>query len=394
MINSILPTATPVTTEGAAFSADYGSISMAAAVQTLDEAAQKHEAISPDKDKAPKLLRCLSCCWVPFLLLGLFVILSLILLSKLAPSPPSVAAPEHDYHTRLSAAGKQNTTFNSATRSSPHHQTQQAHNCHGGLPAAAKKTETVTSDAHQPAQHRPSNHDHSSKPVVATLNMKRAVDDPLMDEIGLISDPVMARRIRSEIWSADRDLTGCDIQVLIVDDVPAGIPAKKFATDLFNRWRLGTGADYAHNNGVLILFLQLARRIEVEVGAGLVEKFIDEAWTTHMLQRRAVPEFKEGQYGRGIYNVVTSCAERLRDAQAGRATPYQKPSDQKPLGDDAFTIVIYFVIFVGFWCMSKPRSFHGSNGHYSSGHEYDDGGSSSFDGGGFSSGDGGGGAHW
>lgn len=162
--------------------------------------------------------------------------------------------------------------------------------------------------------------------AMATLDMPRGTS-PVLDMVHLVDEDSTVRILR-EISAVERDVPGCEIQVVVASDIAnsSGFSSPKaFATALFNTWRLGS-ADT--NDGVLILFLLDVRRIQVAVGAAL-DDYMNAAWTTNMLQRRAVPEFKMQNYGFGLFQVVVACADRLRDVRAGIASPY-RPSLPSP----------------------------------------------------------------
>ena len=57
--------------------------------------------------------------------------------------------------------------------------------------------------------------------------------------------------------------------------------------------------------------------------------------TNSMLRRRAVPAFRNGQYGFGIYNVVMAVADRLRDVQDGIAHPYRTSNNNSGGGSSS-----------------------------------------------------------
>ena len=163
----------------------------------------------------------------------------------------------------------------------------------------------------------------SSEKVIAMLDMPRptGTPEPLLDLIHVI-DNDSAIRITSEIRDVEQDVPGSEIIVLIVNNIQPiiqgeDLTTKEFATLLFNRWGIGSAET---NNGILILFMLDIRRIEIEVGQSL-DPYMTNSWTTSMLQRRAVPEFKQGNYGFGIYNVVISLSDKLRDIQHGVAMP-------------------------------------------------------------------------
>ena len=80
---------------------------------------------------------------------------------------------------------------------------------------------------------------------------------------------------------------------------------KQFATRLFKRWGVGKrGTD----NGVLVLLVMDARRIEVETGRGL-ESVLPANRIQTILQTRVVPRFKEDDYGGGVLAGVQSFAQ-------------------------------------------------------------------------------------
>ena len=62
---------------------------------------------------------------------------------------------------------------------------------------------------------------------------------------------------------------------------------------------------------MLVLVVKDQRRVEVEVGVGLNRR-MSSSWCSGMLQDVAIPEFKEGRYGKGVAAAVERIGERLR----------------------------------------------------------------------------------
>lgn len=83
---------------------------------------------------------------------------------------------------------------------------------------------------------------------------------------------------------------------------------KAFATALFNQWKIGPAYP---NNGVLVLVVPGARRIEVEIGSGLNRMFRVNDWLPDMLHRSVVPAMRSGDIGAGLSVAVEECAKRL-----------------------------------------------------------------------------------
>merc|ERR1719213_1407200 len=105
------------------------------------------------------------------------------------------------------------------------------------------------------------------------------------------------KEISKEISRIESEVKGSQGLVVTVPDVPAGQSPKQFATELFNKWGIGSKKT---QNGVLILVVKDQRRVEIEVGLALEGSF-DNSWCTSMLKEEVVPLFKEGRYGDGIY---------------------------------------------------------------------------------------------
>jgi len=100
--------------------------------------------------------------------------------------------------------------------------------------------------------------------------------------------------------------TGTEIMMVTLPSI-GGTSPKRFATELFNEWHIGREEP---NNGVLVLVVKDARRIEVEVGDGVVDKF-SRSWTEQMLEDKVLPSFKTGRYSTGLIRCVDACASRL-----------------------------------------------------------------------------------
>lgn len=128
----------------------------------------------------------------------------------------------------------------------------------------------------------------------------------IMDYAGVI-DERYKRAIAKVIYEAE-ERVGSEVVVVTLDSVEGGKPAmKRFATDLFNRWGVGSEE---RNNGVLVLFSQGDRRIEIAVGKSLNGK-VSTAWTEEMLKEYVVPKCRRGDYGAGILQAVKRVDKRL-----------------------------------------------------------------------------------
>jgi uncharacterized protein len=117
--------------------------------------------------------------------------------------------------------------------------------------------------------------------------------------------PDAEARINARIDAMHADL-GPEIALVTVsavDDDP-----KAFATRLFNTWGIG---DSAAHDGVLVLLVTDARRVEIEVGYGLEGALPDSA-VGRILDTAVIPRFKQGDIEGGLEAAILSLDQRLR----------------------------------------------------------------------------------
>lgn len=86
----------------------------------------------------------------------------------------------------------------------------------------------------------------------------------------------------------DRQQADLDAEIAVVTAHDVALPPKEFATTLLNPWGVG---DADANNGVLVLLVVDARRVEIAVGYGL-EGVLSDGATGRLLDERVAPAFK------------------------------------------------------------------------------------------------------
>lgn len=93
--------------------------------------------------------------------------------------------------------------------------------------------------------------------------------------------------------------TTVEIAVLTVETL-GGVPKEDFAIAVAEKWGVGKkGAD----NGLLILIAKQEREYRVEIGRGL-EGVLNDAKVGRIARQVLVPDFKRGQFGRGIFGLI------------------------------------------------------------------------------------------
>jgi uncharacterized protein len=122
--------------------------------------------------------------------------------------------------------------------------------------------------------------------------------------------------------------TDSEFAVVTVDDL-GGLTIEDFAARLFKKFGIGVAGK---ENGLLLLFSRDDRKVRFEVGYGL-EGTIPDALASRILDEQALPFFKEGQYGRGLFATARTAAETIGAAAGvtlGSADPAAWPGQITP----------------------------------------------------------------
>jgi len=114
--------------------------------------------------------------------------------------------------------------------------------------------------------------------------------------------------------------TEAEFAVVTVDDL-GGLAIEDFAARLFKRFGIGVAGK---ENGLLLLFSRDDRKVRLEVGYGL-EGTIPDGLASRILDEQALPYFREGQYGRGLFATAKTAAETI-GAEAGATLGLADPS--------------------------------------------------------------------
>jgi uncharacterized membrane protein YgcG len=117
--------------------------------------------------------------------------------------------------------------------------------------------------------------------------------------------PDTERLLNDKIIAIEKN-NGVEITIVALNSIGKVNPAD-FAVDLFNYWKVGK-AD--KNNGLLILLVMDQRRVEFKTGYGLEEILTDKE-CVDIQQQFMVPEFKRGDYNRGVVAGLDAAAVEL-----------------------------------------------------------------------------------
>ncbi len=111
--------------------------------------------------------------------------------------------------------------------------------------------------------------------------------------------------------------TGTAIAVATVDTIGDNDP-NDYANRLYQAWGIGKKGE---DKGVLIFLAVKERRVRIETGYG-VEGILPDGLTGEILDRYALPYFKEGQYGKGMSETMAAVSSIVAKAAAWVAPVY------------------------------------------------------------------------
>jgi len=156
----------------------------------------------------------------------------------------------------------------------------------------------------------------------------------------------------------------CGVAIVVVtirrmSDYAPGNSIEGFARQWFDTWGIGT---QKMNDGMLILVSRDDRKARIELGADWGRQFDD--FSKRLMDRKMVPEFKEGNYGAGILAAVASLSE-IAQAGPGAGPPEAGLIDRildspvmnfnrenNPIGNTpGGSLIIILMVLVGLSCI-------------------------------------------
>lgn len=130
-----------------------------------------------------------------------------------------------------------------------------------------------------------------------------------VQDLGRVMGPeyvALMQRIVTEL----EQRTSAELAVITVDHLNDA-PVDAYINALFQH--IGPGKR-DRNNGVLLLFARDDRKVRIETGYG-VEALLTDARAGALLDQHAIPHFKAGTYGRGLYETAHAIATTIAAAQ-------------------------------------------------------------------------------
>jgi len=123
--------------------------------------------------------------------------------------------------------------------------------------------------------------------------------------------------------------TGTAVVVATVGSIGDQDPAD-YANRLYQAWGIGKKGE---DKGVLIFLAAKERRVRIETGYG-VEGILPDGLAGEILDRDALPSFRQGDYGRGFYETMASVSSVLAKAAGITLTGVPRSETRTAKTDD------------------------------------------------------------
>jgi len=156
----------------------------------------------------------------------------------------------------------------------------------------------------------------------------------LNDYAGILK-PDERQNIENYLEKIEKETTN-EIAVVILKSLE-GRNLEEFSNELFNTWKIGKKEK---NNGALILISMEERKIRIEVGYGL-ESYLTDATCGRIIRRVIAPEFKKGNYYKGIKKAVEVIDKLIK----GEKVPYVEKKNPPPPATFLFFWFIFLIFF-------------------------------------------------
>ena len=122
--------------------------------------------------------------------------------------------------------------------------------------------------------------------------------------------------------------TGTTVVVATVETIGDNTPSD-YANRLYQAWGIGKKGE---DKGVLIFLAAKERQVRIETGYG-VEGIIPDGLAGEILDRYAIPYFKQSDYGRGFYETMAAVSLVVAK-DAGVTLTGAAPSERRPVASE------------------------------------------------------------
>ena len=154
--------------------------------------------------------------------------------------------------------------------------------------------------------------------IESVVNPKRA-NNSWVSDMAQVLDSDTKQKLNALLTNLEHE-TGAEMAVVTIHQTDGASP-KQFATRLFNRWGIGKKSS---DNGVLMLLVLDARRIEVETGKGM-SSILPAGQVQDILQQHVIPRFKKNDYPGGVVAGTRALVSKIKNANTNTAPGVYTP---------------------------------------------------------------------
>ncbi len=160
-----------------------------------------------------------------------------------------------------------------------------------------------------------------------------------VNDFASILDEEAEAYLETFLETVERD-TSAEIVVATVESLE-GLTIEDYASRLFIEWGIG---QKQHDNGVLLLVAPTDRTVRIEVGYGL-EAILPDGLAGEIIRTEILPEFKSGNFPRGVGRGLNRIAQIVRRDPAAVASTAPTP-DASSGFPPALVMVPFFGSFI------------------------------------------------
>jgi uncharacterized protein len=174
--------------------------------------------------------------------------------------------------------------------------------------------------------------------------------------IGAVNDfaGVISTQHKSGMETLAREVlekTGTAIVVATVETIGDSTPSD-YANRLYQAWGIGKKGE---DKGVLIFLAVKERKVRIETGYG-VEGILPDGLAGEILDRYAIPRFKEGDYGRGFAETMAAVSFIVAKA-AGVTLTGVVPPEHRPVRTERGLGIFQLLLLIAaaFFLLGTPQ---------------------------------------
>lgn len=186
--------------------------------------------------------------------------------------------------------------------------------------------------------------------LLLTVVTMAAAGETFPNPAGAVNDfaKVIPAQIAASMENMAREVlekTGTAVVVATVETIGENEPAD-YANRLYGAWGIGKKGD---DRGVLIFLALKERQIRIETGYG-VEGILPDGLTGEILDRYAIPRFRDGDFGRGMAETMAAVSSVVAKAAGVTLTGVQAPQSRAAKTQRGLGIgqIVLLVLAAGF----------------------------------------------